>query len=237
MQQFSPENFHSIFDEVSTMNLAFGNSFGNNTPQRVQKQCANINDEFKELQVAIANGNLIEIRDAMCDILVFSLGAFHLMGRDFDERYGYQGVPVVNYPAEEMCDKLQLHTLRFPYLLKNLEHHLETTLVLDSDTTPIEKALWEIITWAMQIADLTGYPAMKDMHAVYVSNMSKFCANDADLTFTVEKYGKLQVEVYAEGEYPTKCVKSFKDQKDINGENYPKGKFLKGVKYQAPVFE
>lgn len=222
----------SMFQEVSAMNLAFGNTFGNNTTQRVQKQCANIPDEFKELQVAIAAKNITEVRDAMCDILVFSMGAFHLLGRDFDELYSHEGVPVINYPHGSVWEKLSSHSKRFESLMNSLKD----SLLPDGVPRQAEYDLADIIMWAMQIADITGHPALADMHAVYVSNMSKFCANEKELDATVDKYGKLGVEVYSEGEYPTKCVKSFGDQKDNQGQNYPSGKFLKGVKYQPPVF-
>lgn len=222
----------SMFAEVSKMNLAFGNSFGNNTIARIAKQCANIPDEFKELQVAIQNKNITEVRDAMCDILVFSMGAFHLLGRNFDESYAHLGVSLIDYGNGDTFEKLESHSTRFPLLMADLEHSLDST----TGTGCMEDALYDIIDWAMQIADITGYPALADMHAVYVSNMSKFCTNDDELDKTMTKYAAIDVLVYEEGEYPTKCVKSACDQKDINGDNYPKGKFLKGVKYQPPVF-
>jgi hypothetical protein len=76
-----------MFKQVSTMNDAFGNSKGN--PQeinfsRLEKQCSNILDEYNELQVALAAKDPILVRDALCDIMVFSLGAFHFMGADAD---------------------------------------------------------------------------------------------------------------------------------------------------------
>jgi len=233
MQQYNPNNFPSMFKEVSTMNLAFGNTFGNNTTARIQKQCANIPDEFKELQAAIAAKDFTEVRDAMCDILVFSLGAFHLMGRDFDELYGHNDVPLIEFKGGwTLFEKLEAHAQSFDELMSNLY----LSLTPDGGPRQAEEDLYALITWAMQIADITGYPALADMHAVYVSNMSKFCANDEELDATVDKYRALKVALYAEGEYPTMCVKSSEDQKDINGDNYPKGKFLKGVKYQPPVF-
>lgn len=78
----------AMFKQVSTMNEAFGNPKGN--PQevdftRLQKQCSNILDEYNELQEALASQDPILIRDALCDIMVFSLGAFHFMGADADE--------------------------------------------------------------------------------------------------------------------------------------------------------
>lgn len=71
--------------------------------QRLQKQCENIggrlqpgdptfgigainiiNGEVLELLEAIARRDLDGVRDALCDIMVFALGAFHIAGLDAD---------------------------------------------------------------------------------------------------------------------------------------------------------
>lgn len=75
------------------MNTAFGNNEGSlenlkaiEVPawQRLEKQCTNIGHEFDELVQALAQKDSTEVRDALCDILVFTLGAFHFMGVDAD---------------------------------------------------------------------------------------------------------------------------------------------------------
>lgn len=152
-----------MFQQVSEMNTAFGNPKGNPTSidwERLTKQCRNILDEYSELMVALEMRNLDEVRDALCDINVFSLGAHHFIGANADD----------------------------------------------------------------------------DMTAVVEGVLTRFCQNQADLDATLDKYTSLGVLVYTEGEFPTVCLKSAHDQKDINGENYPKGKFLKSVSYATTVF-
>jgi hypothetical protein len=67
---------------------------------RLQKQCENIggsiattpeghagghiNGEVRELLLAIARRDVLGVRDGLCDIMVFALGAFHFMGYDAD---------------------------------------------------------------------------------------------------------------------------------------------------------
>jgi predicted HAD superfamily Cof-like phosphohydrolase len=97
------------FQRVSAMNTAFGNPKGNPKNidwDRVRKQCLNIPDELGELFIALganaadikhvihtlkrvaanATGevNVTEVRDALCDIPVFSYGAQHFMGVNGD---------------------------------------------------------------------------------------------------------------------------------------------------------
>lgn len=99
----------SNFTRVSQMNEAFGNPKGdpkNIDYVRVRNQVLNIADELAELLIALgANASnvkfatgtlksvgsivtqepdLTDIRDALCDINVFSYGAHHLMGIDAD---------------------------------------------------------------------------------------------------------------------------------------------------------
>lgn len=74
----------SMFEDVATMNVAYGNSKGDPlTPdwERLKSQAKNIGDEFRELmEDGIEAKNITEVRDAICDILVFTLGLGHMAG-------------------------------------------------------------------------------------------------------------------------------------------------------------
>ncbi len=96
------------FQYVSDMNEAFGNPKGNPkafNPDRIRAQMKNVLDEYKEFEEAMSElekyqGNCIEggvypdpetyatlldgVRDALCDIQVFAMGAQHLIGVDGD---------------------------------------------------------------------------------------------------------------------------------------------------------
>lgn len=102
--------------------------------------------------------------------------------------------------------------------------------------TQVRDAICDILVFTLGLAHLAGVPVVDDMAMVDASNRSKFCANPDQLLATINKYTKLGVEVYAEGEYPMKRVKSAKSQVDIKGNNYPKGKMLKSVSFVEPVF-
>jgi predicted HAD superfamily Cof-like phosphohydrolase len=94
---------NGMFQQVSEMNEAYGNPKGN--PHKIDamkllRQCQNIGSEFTELMNAFgyrvdltmekdpdvqSNIDPVEdIRDALCDIMVFALGAYHFMGFDAD---------------------------------------------------------------------------------------------------------------------------------------------------------
>lgn len=101
------------FQRVAVMNTAFGNPRGNPDDidwSRIRAQCKNIFDEYLELlqglgtcpsiladlqlahELAFFYGdsypnepNPIQVRDALCDIQVFDMGAQHLMGAHGDD--------------------------------------------------------------------------------------------------------------------------------------------------------
>lgn len=97
-----------MFYAVKAMNDAFGNPQGNPNDidwEKIRKQCLSMLDEGFELMVALGadkttmkelvkrvranivfhnEPNLYETRDALCDSMVFDMGAYHLLGLDAD---------------------------------------------------------------------------------------------------------------------------------------------------------
>lgn len=83
----------SPLKRVAMMNEAFGNPRGHiadypDNPEamkRLDKQVSNIQDEFNEFyDKGFCAGNVKEMRDALCDIMVFAAGALHFLGVDAD---------------------------------------------------------------------------------------------------------------------------------------------------------
>jgi len=88
----------TMFERVIDMNIAFGNERGD--PARIDEQALmmqskSIGSEFVELMKALGfevqmriecvtpegfKPDMDDVRDALCDIMVFALGAFHRMG-------------------------------------------------------------------------------------------------------------------------------------------------------------
>lgn len=75
----------SIIEEVKEMNVAFGNPEGCiNNPNwgSIYTQARCIPEEVQELFDAIDELDMIEVRDAICDIMVFTIGLAHKAGID-----------------------------------------------------------------------------------------------------------------------------------------------------------
>lgn len=100
----------------------------------------------------------------------------------------------------------------------------------------VRDAICDILVFTLGLAHMAGIEVEGDMKAVDESNRSKFCANEAILAATVEKYNKLGVETYVDGEFPMKRVKSAKEQTGNDGKLYQAYKMLKSVTFKEPIF-
>jgi len=85
------------------------------------------------------------------------------------------------------------------------------------------------------LAHIAGVNGDVALDCVYRSNMSKFCADGAEVDATLAKYAAKGVELTVHGVYPAAFVRSAKEQL-LDGEIIPAGKFLKGINYNRPDF-
>jgi hypothetical protein len=122
--------------------------------------------------------------------------------------------------------------------VRNIADELQETLdaIAARDLEETRDGLCDINVFSLGAHHFLGIDATADMEAVVAGVMTRFCKNEDELARTKAKYDDLQVEYYVEGEFPTVCLKSAKDQQDKNGDNLPKGKFLKSVGYKKTVF-
>ena len=100
----------------------------------------------------------------------------------------------------------------------------------------VRDAICDILVFTFGLAHMAGVPVEEDMDMVWQSNMSKFCTDEDDLTETLIKYRDLGVDVYVDGEFPNKRVKSSKYQVGLDGKEYQAHKMLKSVSFKEPVF-
>ena len=106
------------------------------------------------------------------------------------------------------------------------------------DMKEFRDAICDILVFTMGAAHMSGMDLEADMKMVFDSNMSKFCANEKDLTDTINKYVfDIGIEIYVDGEFPRKRVKSAKEQTGLDGKIYQANKMLKSVSFKPPVFE
>jgi len=220
------KNFKLVVD----MNVAFGNNamnFSDYTKteywSKIEKQCKNIHDEYLELLEAIKNKNMIEIRDALCDIKVFAYGATHLMGVEFipDNYTRFDSILGDWTKLENNCKTInELYNTLMLYISDQNIQKVSTLLTLIQES--VNKIASELL---LNISE--------DMQSVIDGVMTRFVKDEDDLKATIALHAaKGTTEVYTEGEYPKMILKSAKDQPDA-----PKGKFLKSASYKNTQFK
>jgi hypothetical protein len=148
-----------MFAAVRRMNDAFGNPEGEPTlvslamlrQQVGTHESGNVLSELKEFTAALEAGDVNGMRDALCDIMVFVLGAYHRMGFDADAdmeavvegvmtrfcRNEQELADTVAYWAARGVTKVYTHG-RFPTLCVKSS---EDQVTHDGDTAPAGKFL------------------------------------------------------------------------------------------------
>ena len=116
--------FNYVDKSIKDMQTDFGFDFGNMKSVESKYNFAlNIIDEIDELKEAIDDGNIKEIRDAVSDILVFSLGLLHHSGENL-----YFGKKLQEWINSDYTKYINLE------LLDDIIHKLEfdASLVVES---------------------------------------------------------------------------------------------------------
>lgn len=230
---------------VSNMNSAFQNPKGDlqsiNWP-RIQSQLKNVRDEYNELNTALNKDipDFIGVRDALVDQKVFIYGAVHLMGYPFDafantvDEYSQVDLGAAGSTLTEVIKNYSAHCQGYVGKLESAaaEAHLEDVVVSLAQTVGF-------ITYIQE--QVLRVDVVKEMESVINGVMTRFIKDEADEAATYAKHNKKHLsvlgeganalQVYYEGQYPSRIMKSAVDQPDA-----PKGKFLKSASFSEPVF-
>lgn len=213
---------------------------------RIRHQCGLIVEEAEETLQGLSAGDVELVRDGLADVLVTVTGLLHRAYPtekhtwEFDKAL-FPGP--VYYPTETLS--LAINSLsNYGASFKKIS---QGEMAIDMDE--LRQACFHLVTFVQLFATITGIPLFEDHAAVSRSNMSKFDTDRETAELTVAKYAALGIDVeiretvYGETNYFV--VVSAKDQEvemfatdgTSNGiRQFPKGKFLKSVNYQEPVY-
>lgn len=233
------------FDLVSDMNIAFFNPMGVSTPSqhtpdisKLKSQISNIYDEIKEVNNSLVDivayryqdKDIENLRDGLCDIMVFALGAIHF-NVDSKEQ-AYEVISRVFTTSEREVQK-PIYVLMY-----KISQYVERALNSKEYESAIEtqhiinQLMAGICFMTMLFQEDLGINPLQDMETVVNGVMTRFCKDQESLQASIEFWKNEGVtEVYTEGEFPRVALKSAKDQPDA-----PKGKFLKSVNTVSPIF-
>lgn len=233
----------TTFQKNVEINLAFGNPKGNpdapNWPA-IKRQYDITLSEFNELDKAVKGNNWVQVMDGQGDVTTTNDGIAHIAGFDEDREYS----------RLSDSDKLSLNQFgdfkgnKFDPNWSILRDHLEfsrpilesiQSLIETTDYVGIQNTVPYVDELNRIFARLAGIDSDLVLDAVYVSNLTKLIKDEDELQATIAKYAEQGVTVAVFGEFPTKYVKSDREQ-PFKGEIIPAGKFLKGINFKEPDF-
>lgn len=191
-------------------------------PTAVKLRIALITEEIQELRDSHANNDIIEIRDALADILYVVYGMADVFGVDMD------------LYADEYDEK----HIENDMLKANLKYYIdditiyENKLILNvesKDFNEIFKNLYKIILEVKGIYNFININNESDFAIVHDSNMSKLCSSEAEAIATVADYQ----EKFTNGtsSYDSPYYYYIPDINKWGVKNLSTGKILKNINY------
>lgn len=238
----------------STVNLIAGNAPTKDDDRRVisAAQLALIDEEFREFLAAWAARDRRGIRDGLADMVVTLDGWFYRMGFSAQEVETALDAQrwLDGYIEERDIGKSDYSLIGL--LCTTPRPALTNERDTDDYVNPLDplvfsSAISRMLLIVESLCKALAVDLAADQWEVYCSNMSKFDTSEEDAAFTRAKYAQLDVvtETIKQvapastegGESRTYWVtKSTHDQTGRDGKQYPRGKFLKSVRFREPVF-
>ena len=221
------QDFHKAFELLISVH-PYSNIFVEK-PNIVKLRYDLIHEEFKELLVAIETNNLVEVIDALMDILYVIYGA--------QISYGVSS-SLVNFESYTlMIEDYSLHKLRDQVNKPGLQKVVETFKIsLENFKTAnnmdqVENLLNELLINTYYMCYVQGFDVDYCFMLVHKSNMSKLCANEEIAIRTVDWYKKNHLKTY---DSP-----SYKYNRELDlwiVFNQSSGKVLKSIEYHPVSF-
>jgi predicted HAD superfamily Cof-like phosphohydrolase len=212
--------------------------------KRTQLRMDLIDEELKELKVAIAENNYIEVFDALLDILYVTYGAGATFGFDLDTEF--RKLYEVNDTSTnfEVVKRIMIkfeavYIRQNPSLItgKNVEQKIK---LIDDDVTELRSAidnnvyddicdaLINILYSTYYAGAAFGFNLDDGFNEVHNSNMSKLCTSEEEAMETVVFYKKRKLDVY-----PNPMFKKIATDKWMVYEEST-GKVLKSINWHEP---
>jgi len=206
--------FHLIFGHpkplVPQENIAFGN------PKLMQFRLSLIKEEFKELQTALNQNDMVEVIDALGDILYVIYGMGQVMGVNLDKEFrkycetdmGEKCMEcLTNFECVKKIKKnlkqLNPPNIQMDIMLKdpNVAHYhifliqdqynILEYMVVSNNFDGIVRTLSKLLFVVYGMGQVFGIELDNAFQIVHASNMSKLCNNETEAQETVEHYKTL----------------------------------------------
>lgn len=218
--------FHKVFQHP--IKTEVDNTVFTTNPKLVDLRMNLINEEFNELKQALSENNIVEVCDALSDMLYVIYGAGHAFGIDLDKLFAsYQRV-------------IETYDMKMPDDFDGDAKYVQTQLaIIDSsfenlrsdvkaeNMTNVGLAMVKMIGDIYTFGDVLQIDLNKAFDIVHDSNMTKACRNETEAQETV-------ADIKLKGVYKDPQYKLSDDGKYWIVYDATNGKILKS-KYYKPA--
>lgn len=201
------ESLKTHTDNIKTFNNAFTVKVYETFTLEVLKDTKNlklkldlVTEEINEYLQAVKTNDIIEIRDAISDILYVTIGYFLYLGKDiisiYEEFCRNNSFETKEYDDtfNIIYDKLSLEVLKNKDLVENISTILNKYLkqlqksTKEKNPMVIVNSLCHLLFITYSIGKCFGIDVNSDFDIVHKSNMSKICASEEEAQNTMMKY-------------------------------------------------
>jgi predicted HAD superfamily Cof-like phosphohydrolase len=168
-------------------------------PKMVPFRFKLIKEEIDELKDAIKKHDFIECIDAICDMMYFIYGTYHVMGIDFDalpqQPYAIYDKDTNNFKIFNDDVAVLNSVLKDIDLNVNVVDQIVASVSSTYTTEMYERCFYKVIhtldtleALAHTLASLFGVDIYACFAEVHRSNMTKLCKTEEEAKLTVDKY-------------------------------------------------
>lgn len=252
-------SFNTNFEKVGEFHLVFGHPMKTEPqtnvfeedPKLVEFRLSQVEEELNELKDAISNDDFVECLDAICDLMYFVYGTFHVFGVNFDEQ-PKQKIRTFDSP-KNYTDLFKNDLSGLTRQVSMLEQHFSClqTSCEEKDFEMTVSYLSKLEAQCHSLGNFFGVDIDVCFSEVHRSNMTKVCLTEEVAQETVESYLKTKQmrDIELESATTDEEKKTINDKYKVYSEpSYRKSettiywvvydkatsKILKSVKFELP---
>ena len=245
----------SNFEKVCDFNKTFGlphyeeeqHDIFNENPKLVKLRYDLIDEEYKELKLAVENRDFKEVIDALADILYVVYGAASSFGFNLDALFrqhytksqsnktNFQNIQASVFPLNVPKNEFENSWWELSEVVDSiivLGKYLDVlkTSVSNKSFNDFKMMTYKILVETYSLSVIMNIDIQRAFDIVHDSNMSKVCVSEEEAQLTVEHYKA------NDSRYDTPAYRLSYDNKRYVIYNQSTGKILKNINYVPADF-
>lgn len=201
-KKFKP-TFDTNFEKVGEFHIMFNHPIQSEpqlgifdeNPKLVEFRLSQIEEELEELKQAIDKKDYIECIDAICDLMYFVYGTFHVFGVDFDAYQPKPKIRIFDCPINNVnMFRNEISAIHSQVTMLTQILSLVTVCCEEKNFSETIKYLVKLESVCHTFGTILGVDINDCFSEVHRSNMTKLCTSEEQAQRTVQQYIKQREE-------------------------------------------